>query len=261
MARPGALRSLAPVLTTFADGTLFGDRTGDSPPDVLALHGWRRDRSDFSSLLAGLDGVALDLPGFGASPAPTSPTGAAGYAAAVRPVLDGLADRVVIVAHSFGGRVACHLAVEHPDRVAGLVLTGVPLLHRTDRGTSTPPWTYRLARWAHGRGLLSDDRMEALRRSRGSDDYRNATGVMRDVLVTVVNEEYADLLPRIEQPVELVWARHDAAVPLEVAERACAMFPDAELTVLDDPAHHDLVTVASDELRAALERVRGRAAT
>ena len=56
--------------------------------------------------------------------------------------------------------------------------------------------------------------MEALRRRRGSDDYRNATGVMRDVLVIAVNEDYEDLLPRITCPVELVWGDDDTAAPL-----------------------------------------------
>ncbi|MEM8902213.1 MAG: alpha/beta hydrolase [Actinomycetota bacterium] len=248
------------MLTTFSGGRLFGDRTGSEPADVLALHGWRRDRSDFRLATEGLDAVALDLPGFGASPAPEAAMGAAGYAALVAPLLDELADRVVVVGHSFGGRVACHLAVSRPERISGLVLTGVPLLHRADRTTSTPSLGYRLTRWAHRRGLMSDDRMEALRRSRGSDDYRAATGVMRDVLVTVVNEEYGELLPRIDVPVELVWARRDDAAPLEVAQRAQGRFPDAHLTILDEPAHHDLPLVAAEELRDAIERVRERAA-
>lgn len=247
------------VLTTFADGRLFGDRTGGEPADLLALHGWRRDRSDFRLVTAGFDAVALDLPGFGASPPPAASMGAGEYAAALAPVLDELADRFTIVAHSFGGRVACHLAVEHPDRVEALVLTGVPLLHRRDRSPGAPsPW-YRLVRFAHRRGLVSEDRMEALRRSRGSDDYRQATGVMRDVLVTVVNEEYGSLLDRIEQPVELVWARSDDAAPLEVAERARGRLRRGELTVLDGPAHHDLPLVAADALIAAVDRARHRA--
>lgn len=247
------------MLKTFADGRLFGDRTGSEPADLLALHGWRRDRSDFRVVTAGFDAVALDLPGFGASPPPDEPSGAAGYAAALRPVVDSMAERFTIVAHSFGGRVACHLAIEHPDRVDGLVLTGVPLLHRVGRGHAKPAWSYRALRWAHRRGFVSDERMEAQRRSRGSDDYRNATGVMRDVLVTAVNEEYGGLLPRITQPVELVWARSDDAAPLEVAERAADAFPDAQLTVLDGPAHHDLPIVSADELIQAITRVRGRA--
>ena len=247
------------MLTTFAGGRLFGDRTGSEPADVLALHGWRRDRGDFRVLTDGLDAVALDLPGFGASPAPDEAMGAAGYADLIAPVLDELAERFVAVGHSFGGRVACHLAVDHPDRVRGLVLTGVPLLHRADRTSARPPCRYRLVRWAHRRGIVSDERMEELRRSRGCEDYRAATGVMRDVLVTVVNEQYGDLLPRIDVPVELVWARTDDAAPLEVAERAQAMFPDAHLTILDEPQHHDLPLVAADALRAAVERVRARA--
>ncbi|NIQ53776.1 MAG: alpha/beta hydrolase, partial [Gemmatimonadetes bacterium] len=60
---------------------------------VLALHGWGRDGSDFDRVLAGLDAVALDLPGFGASPAPAVVTGAAGYAAMVAPVLASLPGR------------------------------------------------------------------------------------------------------------------------------------------------------------------------
>ena len=82
---------------------------------------------------------------------------------------------------------------------------------------------------------------------------------MRDVLVTVVNEHYGDLLPRIDVPVELVWARRDDAAPLEVAERAVELFPDAQLRVLDEPDHHDLPIVAASELRGAIDRVRRRA--
>jgi hypothetical protein len=72
-----------PVLRAFADGTIFGDAYGASPPRVLALHGWRRDRSDFRAVLDGLDALAVDLPGFGASPAPPSAWGSAEYARAL----------------------------------------------------------------------------------------------------------------------------------------------------------------------------------
>lgn len=255
MPRADAHESLAfrSVLRTYADGRLFGEGYGDEPAEILALHGWARDRSDFGRVLEGRRAVALDQPGFGASPVPDHAGGAQMYADLVEPVLDRMADRIVVVGHSFGGRVACHLAVAHPERVAALVLTGVPLLFRTDR-TATVKRSVQISRWLHRRGLLSDERMEEQRRRHGSTDYRNATGVMRDVLVRVVNEDYADLLPRIQVPVELVWARHDAAVPLEVAERAAEALPSARLTVVEDAAHHDLPMVAAGQLGAAIDR-------
>ena len=82
--------------------------------------------------------IALDLPGFGRSAPPDAPWGAADYAEAVVPVLDAMTRPVVVVGHSFGGRVAVTLAAERPDDVGALVLTGVPLLHRAGRRAAPP---------------------------------------------------------------------------------------------------------------------------
>jgi hypothetical protein len=43
-------------------------------------------------MLEGFDAIALDLPGFGATPAPPSASSAAEYAAAVVPVLDEMSE-------------------------------------------------------------------------------------------------------------------------------------------------------------------------
>jgi pimeloyl-ACP methyl ester carboxylesterase len=171
----------------------------------------------------------------------------------VTPALDACAERVVVLGHSFGGRVAVHLAVSRPDRVRALVLTGVPRLVSPDH-VPAPSISLRLVRWLHGRGLVSDGRMEALRRRRGSDDYRNATGVMRDVLVIAVNEHYEDLLPAVECPVELVWGDDDTAAPMSIAERAQSLFGgEATLTIVTGAGHMTPLT-AAPALRAALDR-------
>ncbi|MDP8992943.1 MAG: alpha/beta hydrolase, partial [Actinomycetota bacterium] len=120
---PQGRDSFAVVLKTFAGGRLFGAAHGTAPAAVLGLPGWARTHRDFDAVFDGLDAVAVDLPGFGASPEPPEAWGAAGYAEAVAPVLDDMAYPVVVLGHSFGGRVAVHLAVRRPDRVAGLVLT------------------------------------------------------------------------------------------------------------------------------------------
>src|SRR5687768_10318163 len=118
------------MLKAYAGGRLFGAVTGTDRPWVLALHGWRRTHADFAATLDGLDAIAVDLPGFGNSPEPDSGWGAAEYATSVLPVLDELGPAPVVLGHSFGGRVAVHLAASAPDRVGALVLTGVPLLRR-----------------------------------------------------------------------------------------------------------------------------------
>lgn len=145
------------------------------------------------------------------------------------------------------------LAAKYPDRVRHLVLTGAPLI-RLETGRR-PPVAYRFVRWLNRIGAVSDQRLEREKRNRGSADYRAATGIMRDILVKVVNESYEGQLSRIDKPVLLIWGAGDTDVPVSVAEAASAILSDAELEVLPEVGHL-LPLQAPDELRAAIDRAR-----
>ena len=236
------------------DGILFGDRYGSAEARVVALHGWGRDRRDFAEVLDGLDAVSVDLPGFGTSPPPAGVVGAPGYAELMAALVEELGTRPVLVGHSFGGRVAAVFAAERPDLVSGLVLVGVPLLRPGDRPARKPSTAYRLVRWANKAGLISDRRLEREKRRRGSADYRAVSGVMREVLVRVVNETYETELARVECPVRMVWGADDREVPLEVAQRSAALLDDVRLDVVDG-CGHDVPRLAPHRVRLAIEEL------
>ena len=212
----------------------MAERTGTGEPRVLALHGWGRSRTDLLPAVSGSDALVPDLPGFGASPPPPEPWGTEQYAEQLARLMAGR--RWVVVGHSFGGRVAVQLAARHPALVAGVVLTGVPLLRRTGGG-GRAPLAFRLAKRLHAAGLVGDARMEAQRQQHGSADYRAATGVLRENLVRAVNEDYRDLLPGITAPVRMVWGAGDTAAPLVMAREAQSLIPSAELVVSETSGH------------------------
>jgi len=229
------------MLRAFAEGRLFGSVNGPEPPRVLALHGWARTHRDFDAVIAPegrspLPCLALDLPGFGASPAPADAWGAADYARAVGAVLDDMQGPVVLLGHSFGGRVAVHLANQRSESIGALVLTGVPLLPAVGRRARTAP-AYKLVRRLHRLKLVSDSAMEAARQRHGSADYRAAQGVMRQVLVRSVSESYGEQLSAVQCPVHLVWGADDTAAPLEMAERAMALVAQGDLSVFPGVGH------------------------
>jgi pimeloyl-ACP methyl ester carboxylesterase len=219
-------------LTALLGGSVYAEKQGDDPR-LLALHGWGRTRADWAPVLAGIPSLALDLQGFGASPAPERAWGSRDYAEALAPLLvDG---GWTLLSHSFGGRVAVQLAAGWPELVDRVVLTGVPLLRAPGRGKA--PIAFRLAKRLNAAGLMSDERMEAERLKHGSADYRAAQGVMRDTLVRLVNEDYRDLLPAVKAPTTLVWGAHDTAATLAMVREAQPLFPQASLVVSETSAH------------------------
>jgi pimeloyl-ACP methyl ester carboxylesterase len=244
-------------LRSYLDGRVFADVSDGPGPLIVGLHGWGRDRNDLRDALSGFAQIRLDLPGFGLSPRPAQRCGSAEYAALVAAVLDeharggsGPAGPAVLVGHSNGGRVAACLAAARPDLVRGLVLCGAPLLR--DPGQGRPALSYRLARSARRARLLSGRRFEAIRRSRASADYNAATGVMREVLVTVVNESLEAQLRAITSPVALLWGRGDRAVPPAMADRAAALLAGPVTTEIVDGAGHDVHLQAPARVGAAI---------
>ena len=223
---------------------------------MVALHGWRRSHADFGAVLPGLDAVAPDLPGFGDAAPPPDAWGATAYAETVRPLCEE-GEPVVLLGHSFGGKVALMLAAAHPERVRALVLTGTPLWLAAGARSARPSVAFRTARRLNTIGLLSDERMEQRRHKSGSEDYRQATGVMRDILVRSIAEvadgTYRQPFASLVCPVELVWGEDDTAAPVAAAREAAVLIPTAHLTVLPGVGHMT-PAVAPIALRAALER-------
>lgn len=239
------------MLRTFGEPPLFVEASGQWPPAVVALHGWGRDRSDFARALDGFDAVSVDLPGFGMTPPPDEAWGTEQYADRVVALLEEVGRPVVVVGHSFGGRVAVRLAARRPELVRALVVTGAPIA-RLDGPRRRPALRYRFVRWAHRAGLVPDAVMERARQRFGSADYAAAQGVMRSVLVRVLGEDYADDLARIDVPVTLVWGQHDADVPVAVAEAARDVLADGRLVVVPD-AGHGLPWQRPEPLHEAIE--------
>ncbi|MGA8296751.1 MAG: alpha/beta hydrolase [Acidimicrobiales bacterium] len=247
------------MLSAYLGGIVFGEAYGTAPARVLALHGWGRTHEDFREVLSGslpgavpLDAIALDLPGFGASPPPPEVWGAEEYAASLRPLLEEMAERVVVVGHSFGGRVAIELARADPGRVGGLVLTGVPLVPARGRPARTK-LAYRIVRSLAKVRLVGDARIERARQRYGSRDYREASGVMRGVLVRQLAEDYTESLRQLACPVELLWGANDTVAPPALARDACAVLKDGHLTELANVGHF-IPTTAPRALYDAVAR-------
>ena len=121
---------------------------GDAPPIVL-IHGASGNLEDMrlalgERLSTRYRVILVDRPGHGWSDRSPAPDAAspAHQAAMLSEMLDRLGiDRAIVVSHSWGGTVATALALDHPERVAGLVLLA-PVSHPWPSGIA---WYYHVA--------------------------------------------------------------------------------------------------------------------
>ena len=131
-------------------GELSVITAGDaSKPAVLLLHGFPSSARMFRDVVPELAQAAFviapDLPGFGESEPLLVPSFSA-FGEAVSELLDrlGIGPRIIYL-HDFGAPVGFHIAMQAPERVAGLIVQNANA-HRTGLG---PQWAATQAYWSH----------------------------------------------------------------------------------------------------------------
>ena len=132
----------ASSVTTEGGLTLSYMEQGDASELALVLlpgptESWRSYQPALQQMSLSIRTIAVSQRGHGDSDRPTAGYRVEDFAADVPPLLDALGiDRAVLVGHSGSCLVARRVAIDHPDRVAGLVLEASPsTLHDDPRLT------------------------------------------------------------------------------------------------------------------------------
>ena len=198
-------------------------------PEVILLHGWGQNIQMMDPLGKNLMDkfriTILDLPGFGCSKEPNFAYTINDYVALLHEFLGELSiTNPILVGHSFGGRISIAYAAKY--QVEKLVLFGSPFKVR--EGKSLKIKLLKQLKKIKVLAGLADFMKEHM----GSVDYRNANGVMRQILVNTVNCDLTECALKIKIPTLLIWGDMDEAVPVSEARELEKLISDSALIVL-----------------------------
>lgn len=211
----------------------YGNKKGK---EVVLLHGWGQNIEMMDPIGKALSKdfhiTILDLPGFGNSSEPTYGYTIYDYYEVFSEFLDKLKiKKPILIGHSFGGRLS--IVYSAKKEVEKVVLLASPF----KRSTKKNSFKVKVLKFMKKVPVIKE--LESYMKTKiGSTDYRNATPMMRTILVNVVNEDLTEYLKQIEVPTLLIWGSLDTAVPLEDAKYAETIMKDAGLIVFEGCTHY-----------------------
>lgn len=217
-----------------------GDPAGQR---VLFIHGspgWAYDwHEQLERVPAHRHYVAVDRPGYEFSKPHKAEPSLAAQASALAPLLDTQDGRpVILVGFSLGGPVAVRLALDYPDKVAGLVMASANL----DPALEDKKWYNEVASWA-----LFKPFIRSYWRTSNSEILPHKKEL----------EMMAPRLASIKLPVAILHSRQDTLVPIGNVAYVREKLVNARIIYeyIDDGYEHMLPIHRPDLTAAAIEAV------
>ena len=223
--------------------------SGPESADVLVvLQGWGTEMSLYDSVAAAVNDryrvIQFDLPGFGNSDEPREPWNVDAYADFFCSFMEALGiKKAVLLGHSYGGRVIIKLAAREsiPFEITKIVLVDSAGV-MPERSASQK---FKVRMYKIKRNFLTSKPVHSMfpevidywMSKQGSEDYRNASPMMKKCLVMAVNEDLQHLMPSVKQEVLLVWGDLDMDTPISDAHKMEEKMPNAALVVLTGTDH------------------------
>jgi len=201
----------------------FAERGPRGGLPVIALHGVTDSWRSFEPVLPHLPGdlhvMALSQRGHGGSDKPLGGYAPAEFAADVAAFMDALGiERAVLVGHSMGSVHALRCAIDHPSRVAGLLLAGTmpwfgrpPEMMQFHREHIVPledPVPEAFAR-EFQLSTLARPIADAWLDGFVAESLKVPARVWRAAFAGFIDDDFSARLREIDVPTQIVWGRHD----------------------------------------------------
>ncbi|MFV0250029.1 MAG: alpha/beta fold hydrolase [Bacilli bacterium] len=205
-------------------------------PTIVFLHGWGQNiemmKPIADSFVNDNDLLIIDLPGYGKSEEPKFEYTVYDYVEVIKKLCDDLKiSNPILVGHSFGGKIALTYASKY--KTEKLILFGSPFKKEIQHVSLKLKLLKQLKK------IPGINKLENIAKKYiGSTDYRNATPIMRKILVNTVNLDITNIIKNITCPTLIIWGTNDEAVPLERAYELEKLIKNSAVIEYENRSHY-----------------------
>ena len=225
------------------DLSLYYEKYGNKKKSILILPGWGNTRNTFANIINFFKNnytiYIIDYPGFGKSSTPKNEMTIYNYTEIIISFMQELKIiNPIIIAHSFGGRIATLLSSQYKIPIDKMILIDIAgIKPKKTLKQRLKERLYKLLKKITSSSKHKEKYHEKLLKLFGSQDYRSLPKEMHQTFKNIINEDLSQYFKHINSECLILWGKLDDSTPLKDGQKINNLIKNSGL-IIYPKCHH-----------------------
>lgn len=216
---------------------------------VIILHGWTKTLDKWQEFLDALEkkGVKADLPKIpGLTGTLEKVWDLNNYIKWLENIVDKEKDKVILIGHSNGGRIALAYTNLFPEKIEKLILIGSAGIYHNELPLKIKRLVFRIIAKI-GKNLTSSKNLkDLLYKAASESDYKDLEENVKKTMVNLISSDLKPILSQIKTSTLIIWGRNDKVTPLSDGLIMKSLIKNSKLKIIENARHSPMLTHAKE---------------
>jgi len=219
---------------------------------IVILHGWTYSLDKWSKFtdLLGKDGFEVYLPKIpGLTQDSNESWNLYKYTNWLNKLLEKYQDKVILLGHSNGGRIAINFAVKYPCKLEKLILIDSAGIFHNELPIRLKRIVFKNVANVGKKFTKSEILRKVLYKFAREGDYESASENIKKTIADLVNTDLRPILKDIKTPTQIIWGENDQITPLKDAYLINKLIKGSKLDIIKNARHSPFYTDSEEVVK------------
>lgn len=173
----------------------------------------------------------------------------------LKKILEKEQEKIILIGHSNGGRIASAFSVEFPEKISHLVLIDSAGIYHNELSLRLKKTVFKFLAKA-GKTIFKSEKLKILLYKLARErDYKEATEVQRKTMLNMTRLDLREVFKKVSVPTLIIWGKNDRQTPLADGKLINQLIKNSKLLVIDDARHSPQFTQAKEVVEKIVRQI------
>lgn len=225
---------------------------------IIILHGWTKNLDKWKNFLANLDKkrITYEFPKIpGLTESLSDVWNLSNYVKWLKKITDKEKDKVILIGHSNGGRIALAFTNLYPEKIKKLILIDSAGIYHNELQHRIKIFIFK-AIAKLGRKITPSRTLEdMLYKLAREGDYKRSDPIVKQTMINLLNSNKSLNISQISIPTLIIWGANDKITPLSDGIFMNSLIKNSKLKIIKDARHSPMFTHPNEVAEIIYEHI------